>query len=210
MCCLFVLGPIMGAHLIVSFFTFSWVVQVRRCTPAAKKKKQLKRRMQRIVIPIFEESDDSHLEQSDEERPRGVSPAALEHVVDRPPPPPLLDDASSADSSPTLRMEVSDQRKRAAEDGGDHPAEPNGTGRRTTSVVWKRVAFNELDLRLIGEQNGSDSTSQEDEQSVESPVEVADPSPSNELSYSTLMRHRISALPLPHRLKVYLNFSREL
>ncbi|CAN8026324.1 unnamed protein product [Ixodes persulcatus] len=172
--------------------------QVRRATPAAKKKKQqLRRRVQRIVIPIFEESDDSssHPEQSNDEERR---PGANEGTPNGEDP-----------------MEVSDPRKRAAQDsdaearfGGGAVAYRSGN----PSVVWKRVAFDELNLQLVGLESEAAPVAAEAASggsSGGSNAEEEAPAPP-ELSYSTLMRQRIVALPLPPRLKEYLNYDRPL
>ncbi|KAM7293986.1 protein-L-isoaspartate O-methyltransferase domain-containing protein 1 isoform X2 [Ixodes scapularis] len=172
--------------------------QVRRATPAAKKKKQqLRRRVQRIVIPIFEESDDSssHHDQSNDEERR---PGATEGTPNGEDP-----------------MEVSDPRKRAAQDsdaearfGGGAVAYRSGN----PSVVWKRVAFDELNLQLVGLESDAAPVAAEAASggsSGGSNAEEEAPAPP-ELSYSTLMRQRIVALPLPPRLKEYLNYDRPL
>ncbi|CAN7945222.1 unnamed protein product, partial [Ixodes hexagonus] len=179
--------------------------QVRRCTPAAKKKKQqLRRRVQRIVIPIFEESDDSssHPEQSNDEERRPGAGAAAEDVPNGEDP-----------------MEVSDPRKRSAQDSDDEGRFGGGAAAHrpgNPSVVWKRVAFDELNLQLVGlEQDvaavataGETTTSGGSSSGNGSTAEEEAPAP--ELSYSTLMRQRIVALPLPPRLREYLNYDRPL
>lgn len=184
--------------------------QVRLCTPAAKKKKKqtLRRRGQPIIIPIpiFEESDDSnsHPEPSnDEGRHQDAATAA----------------ATEGATNNEDPMEVSDPRKRSAQ-GSDVEAR-YGVGTTVhrsgnPSVVWKRVAFDELNLQLVGLESDTaaviESTSGTGNGNSSgnggNAEEEAPLAP--ELSYSTLMRQRIVALPLPPRLKEYLNYDRPL
>ncbi|XP_064486623.1 protein-L-isoaspartate O-methyltransferase domain-containing protein 1-like [Ornithodoros turicata] len=201
----------------------------RRTTPAAKKKKQAKRRVQRIVIPIFEESDDSSGgrfdPQSGDDDPRDGMPqtsrrgnhitAMIEHIMneerrmDEDSSNGIADDSGNAvdieSLAPSREDERIDQRKRGAEDD-DHHDPRRRNGRRTKSVVWKRVAFDEYDMKPADEGVNS-AAKEEEEEVVEPPVATTSGS---ELTYTVLMRQKISVLPLPHMLKVYLNHDREL
>lgn len=97
-------------------------------------------------------------------------------------------------------------RKRCMEDedtpsegahSSDGRRETRGLRKRNAAVIWKRVAFDDLE---------SDSDNEENKVEEEEPQEEE----KEQGNYSVFMREKINALPLPLTLKFYLNYHRSL
>ncbi|XP_023218186.1 protein-L-isoaspartate O-methyltransferase domain-containing protein 1-like [Centruroides sculpturatus] len=97
-------------------------------------------------------------------------------------------------------------RKRCMEDE-DTPSEAahSSDGRRNTrslkkrntSVIWKRVAFDDLESDSDNEENKTEEEEHQEEEKEQG-------------NYTMFMREKINALPLPLTLKFYLNYHRAL